>query len=128
MTDKEPDPLQRIEDQTRTETDFGAYVRFLAKEELPGLLETENPDESEQVRARRMRLLIGFTTLRVLKNREKAGLPNEVDSLWGDPGLRSWIQEFIVDDQAKLLMGQGIIQGFEIAGLLPKNWRDSFSG
>lgn len=128
MTDREPDPLERLEQSTVRQTDFEAYVRYLAKDGIPALLETEEATEPEEEKASRMKLLIGFTTARVLDNRKKAGLPNEISDLWGDPGITSWVQEFIVDERVKTLMVQGVVQGFEVAGLLPRNWRDLLPG
>ena len=122
MSEREPSPLDMLEGQTARQTDFGAYVRFLAQEGIPALQSTEDPTEEPMKRARRMRLLVGFMTARVLGNREKAGLSNDANQLWKDPGITRWIQEFVVDDEVKTLLGQGIVQGFKVAGLIPKNW------
>lgn len=128
MRDRETSPLKKLELQTVDQTDFGAYVRFLAQEGITILQSTEDLSEAPIIRARRMKLLIGFMTARVLSNREKVGLVNRFDHLWADPGIKCWVQEFVVDEEVKILMGQGIVQGFEATGLLPRGWQEFMPG
>lgn len=123
MKERQFGQLDIFTEQTANQTDFAAYVRFLARDGMQVLLSSKNPSEPQPEKERRIKLLVGIMTARVLDNRAKAGLSNDTSQLWKDPGIYSWVNEFIVDDGTKILMGQGIIQGFEVAGLIPKDWQ-----
>src|SRR3990167_2460127 len=114
MTQKELDPLTGVENNTRDETDFGKFVRYMAQDGISAIQAAQDPEPIDEAKYDdHVSFLIGFTTHRVLKNRKEAGLNNSPFELWNDPGLRSWIQEFILDERVKIILARGIIHGFE---------------
>lgn len=113
-----------VEMQTHKETDFGGFLRYLAQDGIPLLQSTRNPFQTEEEHNDRMRFLIGYMTARVLFNRSNNGQSNDPNEIWTDRGLPMWVKEFIVDDDQRVLMGQGVAKGFAMAGIFPDNWQE----
>ena len=75
-----PSPIDLFDQKTRVMTDFSQYLRALAQEGVLAM-ESIHIDEPEEERDRQYRMCIGLTTARILKNREEAGLSNNIELL-----------------------------------------------
>ena len=104
-------------------TDFSEYLHLLVQEGISALSQEQTTSERPEQTERRWVGTIGIWTAGILMGRKEAGLPNNplLLSSMVHTVPRSLFQEFIVDEEIKRYVYEGLVLGLGIAEVIPSS-------
>lgn len=103
--------LKRFSISIEATTEFDKFVILTAREGIPAFLNTLSPDLPEDEKGRELASWTEVNAIRVLENREKAGLKNEIEDLF-TRFARASLRKHIPQDEVRDDFLSGVLAGF----------------